>query len=137
MSNADAFVMRNASVTVATVEYHDQCWVARLVPDVPITTQRTLVPDGVIQDVDSPTWTFEITFAQQNKAGGLAKALRDATPGSTLACVLVPDNAGTGSPQATFNVLALPGPFGGTSGQLADNELVLPVVGQPTFGTSS
>lgn len=136
-SPINTFVMRDALVTVEAVEYANQCWVARLVPEVPIQSQRTLVPDGVITDVDSAVWTFEITFAQINKTGGLAKVLRDAEPGTEMDVVLTPHDTGVGSPSATFTVKSLPGPFGGTQGALANNELVLPVVGSPVFGATS
>lgn len=132
----NTFVMRDASVVVDEVEYANQVWRARLVPDVPIQQQRTLVPDGVIVDVDSAVWTLELTFAQINHAGGLAKLLRDAAPGTEMDMVLQPSGAAAqvnGSPFATFTVKTLPTPFGGTQGELANNELVLPVVGQPLF----
>ena len=129
-----AFVVRNATVTVESVAYANQCTKARLVPDTPIQTVRTLVPDGAVQDVDSSVWTFEISGLQINIAGGLAKALRDATAGDQLDIVLAPQ-AGTGNAQATFVALALPVPFGDEQGKFATTEIVLPVVGQPVFGT--
>lgn len=134
----NTFVSRDYSLMVDDVEYNNQAWVARLVPETPIVSQRTLAPDGAIVDVDSSLWTFEVTFAQINHTGGLAKVLRDAPPGTEFDCVLVPHAPDTvGSPQATFTVLSLPGVFGGTQGQLASNELVLPVKGSPAFGTVS
>jgi hypothetical protein len=131
--------MRDALVTVETVEYANQCWRARLVPETPIISQRTLVPDGTIVDIDNPVWTFELTFAQINVTGGLAKALRDAVPGTEMDVILQPTGGAAetvGSPMATFVVKAMPPAFGGTQGSLADNELVLPVVGSPVFGVS-
>lgn len=130
------YVLKDASVTVATVEYANQCTRARLVPDTPIQTKRTLVPDGIVQDVDSPAWVFEIAALQKNDAGGLAKALRDATPGDELDIVLVPKD-GLSMPQATFTILALPVVFGGDQGAWADFEASFPVVGQPVFGTTA
>lgn len=127
-----AHVYRNALVTVATVEYANQVRIARLVPDTPIQTYRTLVPDGAVQDVDSPVWTLELTGLQINTTGGLAKALRTATPGSELAVVLTPHDD-TGEDSAAFTVLALPPPFGGEQGAFGTIEMVLPVLGQPTF----
>ena len=127
-----AHVWRNAVVTVATVAYANQLRIARLVPDTPIQSYRTLVPDGAVQDVDSPLWTFEITGLQINRTGGLAHALRTATVGSTRAVVLTPHDA-DGEDTAAFNVLALPPPFGGTQGEFGTIEMVLPVIGQPTF----
>lgn len=131
-----AFVLKNATVTIESVAYANQCSKVRLVPDVPIQTYRTLVPDGAVQDVDSAVWTFEIAGLQINAAGGLAKVLRDATPGDELEVVLAPQ-AGTGNAQATFTVKALPVPFGDEQGKFSTIEVVLPVVGAPVFGTVS
>ena len=127
-----AHVYRNALVTVATVEYANQVRIARLVPDTPIQSYRTLVPDGAVQDVDSPLWTLELTGLQINRTGGLARALRTATLGSTLAVVLAPHDA-DGEDSAAFNVLAIPVPFGGEQGAFGTMEIVLPVLGQPVF----
>jgi hypothetical protein len=129
-----AFVMRDAVVTIESVEYANQCTKARLVPDTPVQTVRTLVPDGVIQDIDTPTWTLELTFLQINAAGGLAKALRDAPAGDQLDVILAPKNA-TGNTKATFTVIAMQSPFGGEQGSFATTELTLPVLGAPVFGT--
>lgn len=130
------YVMRNSSVSVDDVEYNNQCTRSRLVPDTPIQTKRTLVPDGIVQDVDSPAWTWEVAALQKNDAGGLAKALRDATPGAELEVVFAPLD-GLSKPQATFTILALPVVFGGDQGNWADFEAVFPVVGQPVFGTTA
>lgn len=128
-------IFKNALVTIDEVEYANQVTKARLVPDTPIQTVRTLVPDGVVQDVDSTVWTFELTGLQINKAGGLAKALRDAA-GTEIEVVLQPE-AGFSQPTATFTVLALPSQFGGEQGSHLMTELELPVVGAPVFGTSA
>lgn len=137
---ANTFVYRDASLTVDETEYANQVWRARLVPDVPMQSQRTLVPDGVIVDVDSAVWTLELTFAQINKTGGLAKLLRDADPGTEMDVVLQPNGAAdatVGEPTATFTIKTMPVAFGGEQGQLAQNEMVLPVVGQPVFGVTA
>jgi hypothetical protein len=131
-----AFVVKNATVTLESIAYANQCTKAKLVPDVPIQSVRTLVPDGAVQDTDSAIWTFEITALQINESGGLAKALRDATPGDELDVVLAPQ-AGSGKPQATFVIKALPVQFGDDQGKFAMFEAALPVVGQPVFGTVS
>jgi hypothetical protein len=131
-----AFVLRNALVTVDDVEYANQATKARLVPDVPIQTVRTLVPDGVVQDVDSAVWTFELTVLQINAATGLAKVLRDMAPGTEVEIVLQP-RVGFSQPTATFTVMAVPAPFGGDQGAFMMAEMVLPVVGAPVFGTSA
>ncbi|SIQ07246.1 hypothetical protein [Micromonospora avicenniae] len=130
-----AYVLRNAVVTIDSVEYANQLNKARLVPDTPIQTFRTLVPDGVVQDVDSTVWTFEISGLQINEANGLAAALREAA-GTELEVTLQP-KAGTGQATATFTILALDTEFGGDQGAFMTTELSLPVVGGVTFGTSA
>lgn len=129
-----AFVMKNALVKVEGTDYANQCRKAQLTPDTPIQTMKTLVPDGVVQDVDSSTWTFEITALQINGTGGLAKALRDAAPGDELDVELAPQ-AGTGKTKATFTILAMPPVFGGEQGNFATLEMAFPVIGQPVFST--
>jgi hypothetical protein len=126
------YVVRDAVFTLATVAYPNQVTSARLVPDTPIQVLRTLVPDGAITDVDSPVWTLELTLAQKNNTGGLAKALRALEPGATAACVLAPKDL-DGEDTAAFNILAIPPPFGGQQGAFPTAEMVFPVVGQPVF----
>lgn len=131
-----AFVMKNAVVTVDSVAYANQCSKAMLTPDVPTQTYRTLVPDGSVSDVDSAAWTFELTGLQINSSGGLAKALRDATVGDLLDVTLAPVNT-SGEAQATFQIRAMPVPFGGEQGKFAEIDVTFAVNGQPTFGTVS
>ena len=130
-----AQVYRDALFTVDGTDYANQVSKARLVPDVPIQTVRTLVPDGVVQDVDSAVWTLELAGLQINIAGGLAAYLRGLTPGTQLACVLQP-KTGTGQPKATFTAMSIPAEFGGEQGAFLPIDLTLPVLGGVTFGTS-
>lgn len=132
---AGAYVLRDASVTIDDVEYANQLYKARLVPDTPIQTQRTLVPDGVVTDVDSTVWTFEIEGLQGWKSGGLAAAL-NAAAGTQIEVILVPKN-GTGEKNATFTIIAMPLPFGGDQGSFVVGAVTFPVVGAPVFGTET
>lgn len=132
---ADAHVLRNATVTIDEVEYANQVTKARLVPDTPVQTLRTLVPDGAIQDVDSTVWVLELSGVQSHKNGGLAKALTDAA-GTEIEVVIQP-KAGTGQDTATVTIVAMPVEFGGEQGAYRTFEAEFPVVGQPVFGTSA
>jgi hypothetical protein len=127
-----AHVYRNAIVTVDTVEYANQVRIARLTNDTPTQSYRTLVPDGVVQDVDSPVWSFELTGLQINTTAGLARALRTAGNGTEIDVVLAPHDA-VGEDQAAFTAVVKLPPFGGEQGAFGTMELVLPVVGQPVF----
>jgi hypothetical protein len=126
------YVLRNAIVEVDGVEYANQVISSRLVPDTAIQTVKTLVPDGVIQDVDTPTWTWEVTAVQKNNTGGLVRALRGLAIGEIVVVEMAPTNA-TGEDKATFSIVSLQPPFGGQQGEFAQVELTFPVVGQPEF----
>lgn len=132
---ANAHVMRDASIEIDEVEYANQVTKARLVPDTPVQTLRTLVPDGTIQDIDSSAWTLELSGVQSTKTGGLAKALNDAA-GTQIEVVIIPKND-TGEDTATVTIIAMPVEFGGEQGAFRTFEAEFPVVGQPVFGTVS
>ena len=129
-----AYVFRDALITVDGTDYANNLNKCRLVPDQPVQTYRTLVPDGVVQDVDSVVWMLEITGLQINIAGGLAAYLRTSS-GLTLAWVLQP-KTGVGLPKATFSTIAKMPEFGGEQGAFAVMDMELPVLGGVTFGTS-
>lgn len=124
-------VMKNHLVEIDTVDYANQLTRARLVPDAPTQTTRTLVPDGTITDVDSASWTFEIAGVQKHITGGLAAALNAATPGDVLDVVWEPQKAVVGQPHYEFSVVAKPVPVGGDQGAQATFEIVLEVLGAP------
>lgn len=129
-----AYVFRDALITVDGTDYANQLSKARLVPDQPVQTMRTLVPDGVVQDVDSVVWTLEITGLQINIAGGLAAYLRT-NSGLNTSWVLQP-RTGTGQAKATFTAITKMPEFGGDQGAFAVIDMELPVLGAVTFGTS-
>lgn len=128
---ANGMIMRNGTISVDTVAMGNQVFKARLVPETPIQQKRTLVPDGVVTDVDSTIWTFELSALESRKSGGLAAAL-DAAAGTEVDIVLQP-RAGTGQDSATFVVIAVPVTYGGEQGDWRQFEVTLPVVGAPTF----
>lgn len=127
-------VYRDASVIVAGVEYANQLKKARLVPDQPVQTYRTLVPDGVVQDADSITYVFEMEGLQINIAGGLAAFMRT-NSGTTQTITLVP-KVGSGMPRATFTATMLMPEFGGEQGAFLTQTLSLPVNGAPVYDTA-
>lgn len=129
---AGAFVMKNCLVKFGATEYTNQVQKARLVPEVNIQTIKTLVPDGVIQDVDTPTWTFEMTAIQDYVASqGLARYLLD-NSGTSVVVTLEPIKDGA---TWTFTAILVPGEVGGEQGGYATIEVTMPVLGQPAVGT--
>jgi hypothetical protein len=129
---AGAFVLRDALIKFGSTTYSNQCTKIRLVPDTPIQQKRTLVPDGQVADVDSPTWTMELEGLQDWETGGLA-AWFNSVAGTSQTFTVAP-RTGSGKKQATGSVIIVNPPFGGEQGEWSEMEMEFPVVGQPTFG---
>jgi hypothetical protein len=131
-----AYVFRDFALTIDDVVVANQSTEAQLVPETAVETLKTLVPDGVVQDVGSTVWKFKLGGIQDNTAStGIAGVLR-AAAGTGVVVVLTP-KAGTGNPQATFTVICLQTEFGGKQGDWNTFEIELPVNGQPVFGTAT
>lgn len=126
-----AYVFRDSLFTLGGTDFANQLKKARLIPDTPIQTARTLVPDGQVVDSDSTMWTLELTLIQGWETGELA-AYMNTNNGSSVTCVLGPKK-GSGKKQATFTVRITPVGFGGEQGNWNDEEITLGVVGQPVF----
>lgn len=124
-------VLKNSLVEFEGTDYANQMTRARLVPDTASQQIKTLVPDGSITDVDSPTYTFEIAGIQKDATGGLAKLLNDSAPGTLLDVVWEPLTAHAGQPHYEFQVRSQPVPIGGDQGAFAVFEVVLQVEGTP------
>jgi hypothetical protein len=127
-----AFVVKNSLLTVDGTDYANQCTKSQLVPDQPLQQVRTLVPDGVVSDVDSATYTWDISGLQINRAGGLARYLRSLTPGTQISVVMGPNNV-TGDQKASFTAIAMIPPLGEEQGKFATVDLSMPVLGSPVF----
>lgn len=125
-------IWKNPVLTLNSVSYTGEVNEATLVPDVAVQTEKTLNPNVVLQDVDTPTWTLTLNGFQ----GGLSDCLTDMEPGTEVDVVLqaAPD---VGSRTATFTVLSMPTDFGGAQGARAPFALTLLVVDQPVFDVSS
>lgn len=130
-----AMVFKDAVITIDAVAYTNQLRKARLVPAQNIQSYPTLVPDGVVQDVDAPIWTWEIEGLQINIANGLAYYLRNLAVGANIS-VIQQLKSGVGQPKATFTAIAMAVEFGGEQGAFLTKTLTLPVLGVPVFGVS-
>lgn len=124
-------VLKDSLFEVEGQDYANELTRVRLVPDVPTQTIRTLVPDGAISDVDSPSYTLEIAGIQKLATGGFLKLLNDSEPGTLLDVTWEPLTGVVGQPQYTFQVKSMPGPVGGDQGAFATFEMVLTVEGIP------
>lgn len=129
---AGAFVIRNATVKIGATEYAQQFTKCRLVPSTNTVTLQTMVPEGVVQDTDTPVWTWQVTFAADwTITTGIASVL-NAAAGTDLSVVMAPKLGGR---NATFSIRAMPVDFGGDQGAFNTVDATFPVQGQPVFGT--
>lgn len=128
-------VLKDSLVEFETVDHANELTRARLVPDVPVQTLRTLVPDGAITDVDSAAWTFELAGVQKHVTGGLGFLLNTSEPGTLLDVVYEPKAGVTGSVHYEFQVVSKPIPVGGDQGAQGLFEVVLEVIGSPVKTT--
>lgn len=125
---------KNSVITIDDDDYQGEVSKARFVPAQETQTYKVLVPSGTQSDTDNPTWTLELTALQIHKAGGLAAVLR-AAAGTTIEVTVQPI-AGFSQPTATADIIVPAIPFGVEQGQWETMDLVCPVVGEPTYGTS-
>jgi hypothetical protein len=135
VSTAGAHVYKDHVIEFDGVEYSDQVRKSRIVPTTNTQTWKAAVPGGVVVDTDDPTWVWEVEGLQINKAGGLAKAIRDAA--GTEVDVVIQEKSGSGEPTASFSIAVQHVPFGGEEGAFMVTEVEFGVVGQPVFGTSA
>lgn len=132
-----AHVMKFSTIVIDSVEYNNQLTKVRLVPDSPIQTLRTLVPDGIIQDADSATWTLEVGGVQDRGPLGFGKAMDDAVASGELLTMVLQPKVGSAQDVATVQILPVPIEFGGEQGNFRTFETSFAVVGQPAFSQSA
>lgn len=127
---AGAYVLRDATFTVEATDYANQCTSVVLTPEQATQTLRTMVPDGIVQDVDTAVWTLSINGIQDYVAAqGLARLLTDSA-GDQLDIVFTPKSGGD---SATVTVVGKAVPFGGEQGAFTTFSIELPVIGEPVF----
>lgn len=126
-----AYVLKDALVTIEATDYAAQCTSVVLTPDQPTQTLRTMVPDGIVNDTDTATWTASINGIQDYvDARGLARLLTEMS-GEKIDMVFEPKKGGV---SATVTVTAKAVPFGGEQGAFTTFSIELPCDGQPVFG---
>jgi hypothetical protein len=130
---AGAYVLRDALFTVGGTDYANQCTSVVMTPTQETQTLKTMVPDGIVQDVDSAVWTCSINGIQDYIAAqGLARFLTD-NAGTQISVVFEPKKGGV---TASAVLVAKATPFGGEQGAFTTFDVELPMVGAPVFDAS-
>ena len=126
---------RNALLKLGGTTFTNQAWVSLIDPDTPDEQRRTLVPDGAVSDVDSPTWILKLTGFQDHEPGGLADFLWD-NAGLTVTFEHCPE-VGSGKAKFTGSLVCKHPPIGGEQGEWMQMEIELPVQGTPVKGVQA
>ena len=134
---ARAHVIKNMLFEVDTVDYANQVTKVQLVPDQATQTLKVGVPSGTITDTDSATWTLALAGVQDFGTGSLGAAIRTAYASGTTLEIEYQPVAGVGQDKAVFEVKGIALPFGGEVGQFRTFDVVLPVMGEPTWSQSA
>jgi hypothetical protein len=124
------YVLRDTECTFDGTDYANQLSKIQFTPDTPIQTMRTLVPDGIVQDIDSAVWTLELSGIQDHVTAQGFCAYLVANAGDTVTVVYTPK---PGGPAMTADVILMAVPFGGEQGAFTSFEVTLPVVGTPAI----
>lgn len=127
-------LMKYAVVEIDDVDYAAEATTALRTGDAPTQTLRTLVPDGAIQDTDSPVYSFQLAGAQ----GGAMWAALYAAQGTVVDVVFQAEH-GVGKSVESFSILIPMGsiPFGGQQGQFRVLDITFPVQGSVVKSVSS
>lgn len=125
-----AYVLRDALFKVETTDYANQCTSVVMTPNQDTQTLKTMVPDGIVQDVDTATWTCSINGIQDYvTAQGLARFLTE-NSGQQVDIEFEPKKGGV---KATATCVAKAVPFGGEQGSFTTFDVELPMIGEPVF----
>ena len=124
-------VLKDMIVQIDADDYAAACSSAALTPTVQTVVFKGLKPTAAFTDVTSPSWTMDLTYAQDwADEDSLANYLLEHA-GEQKAAVLKPQT-GIG-PSFGVNVLIAPGPIGGQGDATAVGTVSLGVIGTPTL----
>ena len=113
--------------TAGTNDFSCDARGALLAPETTVTTRNMLC--GPKTSVSTPVWNCTVDFDQNWQADGLSQYLIDHA--GEKATVLI--ESSTLGKSAEFVGTLVPGPFGGTAGEIAEASVEIGVDGQPTF----
>lgn len=123
--------MKDVVLSLGSNSYEKVVNSVAFTPSGGIATFKGLTPDAVYSFPQSPTWTCDITYAQDwDTTGSLSRYLFD-NEGSTVAATFRP-RTGAG-PSFTANLFITSGAIGGAVDSVATATVSLGVQGKPTL----
>lgn len=122
--------MREATLSVAADDYATAVSSITLTPSASVVSFKGLKPTATFTDVTAPTWTLDITAAQDDADDSLFMYLWD-NQGETVEMVFTPRAGGR---TWTVDAVITPGAIGGAVDTYGTFSVQLGVSGQPVPG---
>lgn len=125
------FVLKDILLTIGTDNYETNVSTVHFTPSVSTVTWQGLTPASAFTDSTSPTWTCELSYAQDWKtANSLAQYLLT-NQGQTKVAVFKPKGSGSGEAIFTASIIIAAGEIGGDVNTVQVGSVTLGVVGAP------
>jgi hypothetical protein len=115
--------IKNALVRFGTDSYEAAVRDVKFTPSASVVTTRAMTPSAIYQDVDTATWTLDMTYLQDWSVNNSLARYLYANEGQVVAMTFEPINGGA---TITANVVVTPGAIGGAVGAYAEASVTLP-----------
>lgn len=131
------FVLKDVVFTVGTDDYEKHVSTVRFAPQTSVVTWKGLSPDATFTDTTAPTWTCEISYAQDWSTTNSFCQYILTEAGTEKSVIFRPKGTGTGLPSFAATLIIAPGEIGGDVDSVAVSSVTMGVVGSPTLSTQA
>jgi hypothetical protein len=125
------YVKKDAVITIGTDSYEKHVSSASLTPSTEVVKWQGCTPSATFVDQTTPTWTWQLEYAQDWGTTNALAAYLLANAGTQKTCVYSPQGTTVGKPKFTFDVMISPGQIGGQVNTVQLGSVQLGVIGQP------
>jgi hypothetical protein len=125
-------VRKTIRLTIDQDSYECEVTGATLTPTAETRTASVLCADGTVSDVAPVTWTLDLAYLVDHKAGSLYRTLV-ANAGQRAAFTYEPDPETAPGVVWGGTVVLIPGPAGGEAGAWESGQVSLPITGRPAI----
>lgn len=125
------FVLKDALLTIGTDNYETNVSTVHFTPTTTTVTWQGLTPASSFTDTSSPTWTCELSYAQDWKTTNSLAQYLMSNAGQSKVAVFKPRGAAAGDAIFTATVIIQAGEIGGDVNTVQVGSVTLGVVGAP------
>ena len=131
------FVLKDVVFTVDIDSYEKHVSTVRFVPDASVVTWKGLTPSATFSESTSPTWTCEVSYAQDWETADSFSQYLMANAGQEKDVVSRPKGTGSNLPEFTATLIIAAGPIGGDVDTVANGSVTMGVVGEPALAAQA